>query len=208
MEMTHITLINITLNGISILLYSSGVFYLQKLQQSMTNQKVLLTSYSIAGILVAVSTIISLSICLDYGEDRCAGAKPYSTYSVVMEAIQYYFDFAYLLQLLILLADRVIGVTFPLQFQDILPKSRLLLMIILSWILSLFLAIPIGVSYSYPYWKYARVAILVLGGTMLILSITGYAWIGFKIHQSRSTTGQSRPTNQSKFLIVVMSIVL
>ena len=209
LKMILINALSLSFRILSIILNSIGVFYLQGLQSNMTHQKVLLTSYSITGILMSITAIVSLSPCISYAAAECSSSQTMNCTNshVTVATIHFYTVFVYLLTLLILLADRIIGVTFPLKYTVIFPKSRLLLTTAITWILSLLLAIPIAVRYSDVGFKYALISSFVLDLIVLISTIVGYVWIGYKVHQSRNTAGQSRSSTEFKILKVATCIV-
>ena len=175
------------------------MYYLHKLPRFLSNQRLILTNLSLTEIMFVTSSFVADEICTGLTEKRLVCHVPFF--------LSWYAYFVYLFAQLLLLLDRFIGATWPLKYQELFPKERAILAVVISWILGTILMIP-RVHFGGENWiAYAPIVNFTLTIFIIFSAVFVYGSIACKARKRREmfTVASSAAFKVSKVPALIIS---
>jgi hypothetical protein len=176
---------------IAILLHCIGLFAIY-LYQKKTNQNLILSFLSFAEILIALCGIAfnidaETSIIWKHPElfDACVTIPNISIYELV-------------LMMYILTVDRMICVVNPLKYKLRMTRTKIKILILISWIISITLGV-LRETIPYPGKKWINVIFTGIGVLYIIVVIVTYSIVIIRVKRSRELFRTTNVNQEIKF---------
>ena len=190
--------------SLSLVLNTIGIYFLKSLKKTLTNQKILLINLSLAELLSASTILIWRA--MDYMQFLDIAERKYGDFYIFLRGLKWYCYYVYLLAPLIITLDRLVGITCPLKYENILSKEKATVAVILNWIIALLLIIPFIFIDSKLWLIYAASAASAIGLIVTIVAVSTYAVIGIIVRKQKLKFETTR--KETRVFRVALYIVL
>ena len=189
--------------SLSLVLNTIGIYFLKSLKKTLTNQKILLINLSLAELLSA-STILICRV-MNYMQFLDIAERKYGDFYIFLRGLKSYCYYVYLFAPLIITLDRLVGITFPLKYENILSKEKATVAVILNWIIAFLPIIPFTFIDSKLWLMYAASAASAIGLIVMTVAVSTYAVIGIIVRKQKLKFETTRkPTRILKVALYIV----
>ena len=192
----------------AILLHGAGMYFLFCVRETATNQKILLINMSLTEFCCAITTLISnFMIYFEADETR------FQMLTVLtLNGLSWFSYYIYILSPLLLVVDRLIGVTVPLLYKNYFSKRKAILCVILTWLLGVIFSIPLAFIDLQSRMTYAPFPAAATEILVIVVFLGAYIRIGYEIWNRpasiRSNDGNFKVLKMASLIIITFILLV